>query len=156
MLETLFGGILGGVLRLAPEVMRWMDRKDERRHELVMFNKQLEADRQRGDQAIRVGELEQDTARITGGLSALMESVKAQGQMTGVAWIDGITQSVRPIITYLVLALYLGAKGSTMYVLYTSGVAIPQVLQNAYGADDMAMLSGVINFWFLSRVFEKR
>jgi len=156
MVETLLGGVLGGVLRLAPEVMKWLDRKSERAHELQMFDKNLEADRLRGDQAIRVGELEQDTARITGGLGALMESVKAQGQMTGIGWIDGITQSVRPFITYLILVLYLGAKGSTMYVLYTSGVAIPQVLQNAYGPEDMAMLSGVINFWFLSRVFEKR
>jgi len=156
MLETLLGGLMGGVLRLVPEVMKWLDRKDERKHEVVMFDKQLEADKQKGDQAVRVGELEQDTARITGGLSALMESVKAQGQMTGIGWIDGVTQSVRPVITYLVLALYLGAKGSTMYVLYHSGTSLPQVLQNAYGADDMAMLSGVINFWFLSRVFEKR
>lgn len=156
MLETLLGGLVGGVLRVVPEVMSFLDKKNERAHEIEMFDKQLEADKQKGEQAIREGELNQDTARITGGLSALMESVKAQGQMTGIAWIDGITQSVRPTITYLILALYLGAKGSTMWVLYHSGTSLPQVLQNAYGAEDMAMLSGVINFWFLSRVFEKR
>ncbi len=156
MLETLLGGLLGGVLRAVPEVLSFMDKKNERAHEIEMFDKQLVADKQKGEQEIRVGELGQDTARITGGLAALMEGIKGQSQLTGVRWIDGITQSVRPFVTYLVLALYLGAKGSTMWVLYSSGTALPQILQNAYGPEDMSMLAGVINFWFLSRVFEKR
>lgn len=155
MLETLLGGALGGLLRVAPEVMKFFDRKNERAHELAMFDKQLEADKLRGDQAIREGELVQDTARISGGLAALMEGIKAQGQLTGVKWIDGITQSVRPFVTYWLLMLYVGAKGSTMWVLYHSGATVPQVLQNAYGEADMSMLAGVLNFWFLSRVFEK-
>lgn len=155
MLETLFGGALGGLLRIAPEVMKFFDRKNERAHEIAMFDKQLEADRQRGDQAIREGELAQDTARISGGLEALVEGIKGQSQLTGVKWIDAITQSVRPFVTYWLLALYIGAKTSTMYMLYSGGTALSEVLRNAYGEADMAMLSGVLNFWFLSRIFEK-
>lgn len=52
MIETLLGTLFGGLFRLAPEALKWLDRKDERTHELAMFDKQLEADRLKGDQAI--------------------------------------------------------------------------------------------------------
>ena len=48
MIETLLGGLLGGVFRLAPEVLKWFDRKSERGHELAMQDKALEFDRMRG------------------------------------------------------------------------------------------------------------
>ena len=44
MLELLgggiFGSLLGGIFRLAPEVLKWVDKKDERAHELKMFEQQ--------------------------------------------------------------------------------------------------------------------
>lgn len=155
MFETLFGGLLGGLLRLAPEVLKWLDRKSERRHEIEMFDRQLEADRLRGE--MKMAQIEQEGQFILDakGLEALKEGIKAQGVMSGVKWIDGLTQSVRPIVTYLILSLYLGAKASTMWVLYGDGATITAVLQNAYGESDMAILSGILNFWYLSRVFDK-
>ena len=46
MFEMLSGGILGsifgGVFRLAPEVLKWMDKKNEREHELNMFKFQCD------------------------------------------------------------------------------------------------------------------
>ena len=47
MIETLIGTLFGGLFRLAPEVLKWMDAKNDRAHELAMFDKQLEADRLR-------------------------------------------------------------------------------------------------------------
>ena len=42
MLETVFGGLLGGALRLTPEILKHFDRKNERKHELFLQDKQLE------------------------------------------------------------------------------------------------------------------
>lgn len=47
MIETLIGGALGGLLRLAPEVLKWLDRKGERAHELAMQDKALEFEKVR-------------------------------------------------------------------------------------------------------------
>lgn len=47
MLESLFGTLLDGFFRLAPEVLKWMDRKNARNHELEMFRLQTELERQR-------------------------------------------------------------------------------------------------------------
>ena len=50
MIETLLGGLLGGAFRLAPEVLKWFDRKGERGHELAMQDKALEFEKLRGAQ----------------------------------------------------------------------------------------------------------
>jgi len=50
MIETLLGGLLGGVFRLAPEILKWLDRKGERGHELAMQDKALEFEKLRGAQ----------------------------------------------------------------------------------------------------------
>ena len=55
MIETLLGGLLGGAFRLAPEILKWMDRNGERSHELAMQDKALEFEKLRGAQ--RMGEM---------------------------------------------------------------------------------------------------
>jgi len=53
MIETLLGGLLGGIFRLAPEMLRWLDRKGERGHELAMQDKALEFEKLRGTQRMQ-------------------------------------------------------------------------------------------------------
>ena len=55
MIETLLGGLLGGAFRLAPEVLKWLDRTGERSHELAMQDKALEFEKLRG--ASRMAEI---------------------------------------------------------------------------------------------------
>ena len=52
MIETLLGGLLGGAFRLAPEILKWLDRKGERGHELSMQDKAIEFEKIRGAQRI--------------------------------------------------------------------------------------------------------
>jgi hypothetical protein len=40
-METLLGGIFGGVLRLAPEALKFFDAKNERKHELSMLEAEM-------------------------------------------------------------------------------------------------------------------
>jgi len=55
MIETLLGGLLGGAFRLAPELLKALDRQGERRHELAMQDKAIEFEKLRGAQ--RMGEI---------------------------------------------------------------------------------------------------
>ncbi len=41
MIETLLGGLLGGTFLLTPEILKRLDRKGERGHELAMQDKAL-------------------------------------------------------------------------------------------------------------------
>ena len=64
MIETILGGLVGGAFRLVPEVLRWFDRKDERKHELRMQDKQLEFQKLMGTQKIEEAQIQYDTAGI--------------------------------------------------------------------------------------------
>ena len=45
----LLGSIFGGIFRLAPEVLKFLDKKNERAHELNMFQLQTDLEKMRGE-----------------------------------------------------------------------------------------------------------
>ena len=155
MIETLLGGLLGGVFRLAPEILKWLDRKGERGHELAMQDKALEFERVRG--ASRMAEIgaTADTAWNTGALEAFKEAVAGQGRPSGVKWADALSTSVRPIITYWFMALYCAAKAAAFVAALNAGAGWGAAVLAAWSEADQALWSGVLNFWFVGRVFDR-
>ena len=155
MIETLLGGLLGGAFRLAPEFLKWLDRKGERGHELSMQDKALEFEKLRGAQ--RMGEIgaSADAAWNTGAIDALKEAVVAQGQPSGVKWADALSISVRPVITYWFMALYCTAKTASFLAAVTAGAGYGVAILHAWTEADQALWAGVLNFWFLGRVFDR-
>ena len=155
MIETLLGGLLGGAFRLAPEILKWLDRNGERSHELSMQDKALEFEKLRGAQ--RMGEIgaSADSAWNTGAIEALRDAVRGQGEKTGVAWADSLSSSVRPVITYWFMALYCAAKTAAFVAAVTAGAGWSTEIQHAWTEADQALWAGVLNFWFLGRVFDR-
>ena len=155
MIETVLGGLLGGAFRLAPEILKWFDRQGERGHELAMQDKALEFEKLRG--ASRMAELgaASDGAWNTGAIEALRDAVRTQGEKTGVAWADALSSSVRPIITYWLMALYCAAKTVAFVAALNAGAGWGAAVLAAWTEADQALWAGVLNFWFLGRVFDK-
>jgi hypothetical protein len=155
MIETLLGGLLGGVFRLAPEVLKWFDRKSERGHELAMQDKALEFDRLRGAQKMAEIGAAADAAWNTGAIEALRDAVRTQGEKTGVRWADALSISVRPVITYWFMGLYCAAKTAAFVGAMTAGAGWSAAVLQAWTEADQALWAGVLNFWFLGRVFDR-
>jgi len=155
MIETLLGGLLGGAFRLAPEVLKWIDRKGERSHELAMQDKALEFEKLRGAQRMAEIDASADAAWNTGAIEALRESVAAQGQRSRVRWADALSVSVRPVITYWFMALYCAAKTAAFVGAVDAGAEWIPAIQAAWTEADQALWAGVLNFWFLGRVFDR-
>ena len=155
MIETLLGGLLGVAFRLAPEILKWLDRNGERSHELSMQDKALEFEKLRGAQ--RMGEIgaSAEAAWNTGALEALKESVAAQGQRSGVRWADALSISVRPVITYWFMALYCAAKVAAFVAALSAGADWGTAIVHAWTEADQALWAGVLNFWFIGRVFDR-
>jgi hypothetical protein len=155
MIETLLGGLLGGAFRLAPEVLKWFDRKSERVHELAMQDKALEFEKLRG--ATRMAEINAaaDAAWNSGAVEALREAVSAQGRNSRTKWADALSISVRPVITYWFMALYCAAKTAAFVGAIDAGVEWIPAVQAAWTDADHALWAGVLNFWFLGRVFDR-
>jgi len=155
MIETLLGGLLGGVFRLAPEVLKWFDRKSERGHELAMQDKALEFERLRGAQKMAEIGAAGDAAWNTGAIEALRDAVRTQGEKTSVRWADALSISVRPVITYWFMALYCAVKTAAFVGAMTAGVGWSAAVLQAWTEADQALWAGVLNFWFLGRVFDR-
>lgn len=155
MIETLLGGLLGGVFRLAPEVLKWLDRKNERGHELAMQDKALEFEKMRGAQRMAEIGASADAAWNVGAIETLRDAVRTQGEKSGVAWVDGLSSSVRPIITYWFMLLYCAAKITAFTAAITAGAGWGDAIVHAWTEADQALWSGVLNFWFLGRVFDR-
>ncbi len=155
MIETLLGGLLGGAFRLAPEILKWLDRKGERGHELAMQDKALEFEKIRGAQRMAEIGASAEAAWNVGAVDALREAVRTQGEKTGVRWADALSISVRPVITYWFMALYCAAKTAAFAAAVTAGAGWGTAILHAWTEADQALWAGVLNFWFLGRVFDR-
>lgn len=155
MIETLLGGLLGGAFRLAPEILKWIDRKSERSHELSMQDKALEFEKLRGAQRMAEIGASAEAAWNTGAIEALRDAVRTQGEKTGVRWADALSSSVRPVITYWFMALYCAAKTAAFVAAVTAGADWGTATLHTWTEADQALWAGVLNFWFLGRVFDR-
>jgi hypothetical protein len=155
MIETLLGGLLGGAFRLAPEILKWLDRKGERGHELSMQDKALEFEKLRGAQRMAEIGAASEAAWNAGAIETLREAVRTQGEKSGVRWADALSVSVRPVITYWFMALYCAAKTAAFVGAMSGGVEWIPAIRVSWSEADQALWAGVLNFWFLGRVFDR-
>jgi len=154
----LLGSIFGGVFRLAPEVLKFFDKKNEREHELNMFARQCELETLRGQQKLAEIGAQREAAIDVGVMDAFNNAITQQAEMVKAAggWVASLSASVRPVMTYYLLVMYGAAKTAAMVLAYYHGQALTEVLSKSWGTDDMALLTGVINYWMIDRSLAKR
>ena len=88
--------------------------------------------------------------RIGGGLRLCLP------ENSGVGWVCWtLTISVRPVITYWFMALYCAAKTAAFEAAVTAGAGWGTAILHAWTEADQALWAGVLNFWFLGRVFDR-
>lgn len=152
VVEALGGTLLGGLFRLAPEVMKWIDRKDERKHELAMFDRNLEADKLKGQLALETARVEAEASIGAAEIAALVAATQAQGQKTGVGWVDAVNSLMRPVITFWwVIVLYSAVLVAQYVQLVRLDHAALEALLSLWGPDERAIVASIISFWFVDR-----
>lgn len=149
----LLGSIFGGLFRLAPEVLKWLDRKDERKHELSMFTLQTDLEKVRGTFRMEEKYVEHSTEQ----LKAIQEAFKEQRQTAKEAgwFVSAISALVRPGITWALFGMYGGVKLAGLSIALASGAPWQDVVLKGWTPDDFAMLNMVLTFWFVGRAIEK-
>jgi hypothetical protein len=162
MIELVGGGVLGsllgGLFRLAPEILKFFDKKDERSHELAMFDRQCELEKVRGDQKLAEIGAQHGMAVDAGIVEAFRAAVDQQTEMTKAAggWVAALSASVRPVMTYYLLGMYGLVKVCYILLAYQNNVPFTEALVKNWTPDDMALLTGVINYWMIDRSLAKR
>ena len=138
---TLLGSVLGFGTSFLPKVMDYFQDKADKKHELEVMTRQAEIqlDRTAIDANIReVETIHEHDAAIDGG-----------------GFVNGLRASVRPVITYIFMALFVGVEVTTYYLLIQNGVAPGDALVAAWDDQVMAMWASILAFWFGGRQFRK-
>jgi hypothetical protein len=154
----IFGSLLGGVFRLVPEVLKWLDKKDERGHELKMFQSQCDLEKQRGAQKLAEIGAQRDATLDIGAMTAFQSAIEQQTEMVKAAggWAAALSASVRPVMTYYLLVLYGLVKFVVVASELSAGNTLVQTLPTLWSNDDMAIFAGVVNYYFIDRTLAKR
>lgn len=152
------GSIFGGLFRLAPEVLKFFDRKNERAHELEMFKNQCQLEAQRGAQKLQEIGAQHAMAVDTGVLNALKGAIDQQTEMVKAAGgrIAALSASVRPVVTYWILFIWSFIHVWFAWNAWMAGAAPEVVFKTMLTADFAALVAGTINYWFMDRTLAKR
>jgi hypothetical protein len=162
MMELLGGGVmgsvLGGVFRLVPEFLKAFDRKNERGHELAMFDRQCKLEEQRGQQKLAEIGAAREAAIDIGVIESFKAAIEQQTEMTKAAggWVASLSASVRPVITYWVLAIWSFVHVWYAYNAWVTGADAKTVFTTIMSADFAALVAGTLNYWFLDRTLARR
>lgn len=149
----LLGSLFGGLFRLAPEILKFWDRKDDRKHELDMFRLQTDLEKTRGQIKMEEKYVDYGIAQT----EAIAAAFKQQGEdaRNSYRWVAALSALVRPVVTYVLFGMYVVFKFILIAYAINNGVSWIDVARNHWTVEDFAMLNMILTFWFLGRTLEK-
>jgi hypothetical protein len=154
-METLFSLIGGGLLRFLPELLKFFTLKQDNSHELAMMDKQIELQKLNADNAYRAQEKALDSSEILALMDAQKSALTGQMQKTGFMIVDALNFLVRPLATYYFLGCYGIVKTAMIAVALRSTDPWTAII-HCWNDQDAQILSGILAFWFVGRVFDKQ
>lgn len=164
LLSTLGGLLISGL----PSIVNLFQDKADKKHELELARMQSEREMQMlaagyAAQA-KVEEIRTDQVAINADMemtkAAYEHDAKVLARAAG--WASTFVATVRPMVTYLFVAeLFLINVGVGLYVFMHPGIInsvddLIKITNEIFSDDEMAMLGGIIGFWFGSRNWQKK
>ena len=157
MFELLGGGLLGsifgGLFRLAPEILKFLDKKNERQHELSMFQLQTDLEKLRGEFRMEEKYVDYSISQmdtIKAAFQEQAETAKAAGW-----FVAAISALVRPGITWCLFFMYAAVKAAALVIAFQTGANWMEVVTKCWDEDDFALFTMVLTFWFVGRSIER-
>ena len=145
---TLLASLMGFASSALPKLFNLYQDKHDRAHELAILEKQLEQMRLGHNQ--RLAEI-QTRADITN-TQALYQH---DNRSSNIPWVEGLRASVRPMVTYLFMLLFIAVKIASLVALLQEGLALTASLQAIWDGETHALFAAIISFWFGHRTFKQ-
>jgi hypothetical protein len=164
LISTLGGLLISGL----PKLLDFFQDKADKKHELELAQMQTERELQMMERGFiaqaKVEEIRTDQISI----NADMEMTKAAYEHDAkvleraAGWASTFVATVRPMVTYIfVLELFVINVGIGIYAYSHPGIInnvedLIKIANEIFSDDEMAMLGGIIGFWFGSRGWSKK
>jgi hypothetical protein len=158
------GGILLGGL---PKLLDYFQSKADHKHELEMARVQTEREKELAALGFaaqaKVEEIRSDQIAMQTDAAMTQAALDHDKQVLKSAskWVANYIGTVRPTVTYLFVLELLAINAFLAYYLWTHPTLITSIddvikySEIIFSSDEMAMLGGIIGFWFGSRGFKK-
>ena len=149
----LLGSIFGGLFRLAPEVLKFLDKANERKHELSMFQLQTDLEKMRGEFRMEERYVDysiQQLDTIKSAFKEQSETAKAAGW-----FVSAISALVRPGITWALFFMYATVKAAALVIAFQTDAHWSEVVTTVWDEDDFGVFTMCLTFWFVGRSIEK-
>jgi hypothetical protein len=164
LISTLGGLLISGL----PKLLEYFQNKADQKHELALARVQTERELQLAAagfaaqlkiEEVRTEQVAMETdARMTE--AALAHDAKVLEKAA--SWVSSYVGTVRPTVTYIFVIELVAINAFMAWYLYHH----PGLIQNIddvikysdliFSSDEMAMLGGIIGFWFGSRNWAKK
>lgn len=153
MLTSILGGLVGFLGSAVPELFKYFKEKEQRKHELQMFELQMKYADQMAKAKIQ--ELE-TTADIK---EAEVLHIDMYPPVTGWKYADALinafTSFVRPSITYAFFGMYLCVKLAGYSLAVQNHGAWQDAVKFLWTESDMGIFCAIIAYWFGTRAMMK-
>lgn len=166
---ALFSALLGFFSSALPEFLSLFREEKDKKHEIALLKLQM-AHAENLQRQKESAEMRAETYRLEAldqryfarEVEVLNQRPDGTGERkTGILLVDALSGSVRPVVTYLFFSLYAAVKYAQFHLLirpaqpFTAPLSAQEALVSLWTADDMAVFSAIIAFWFGSRLFKK-
>jgi len=164
LFSTLGGLLISGL----PKLLDFFQNKDDQKHELALARVQVEMQIQMMAQGfaaqermeeIRTDQIAMQTdAQMTEAALAHDEKIMEKAS----TWVVNFVGTVRPIVTYIFIFELCAINAWIAYYVYSRPSLVTnmddliRVTDIIFSSDEMAMLGGIIGFWFGSRSWAKK
>ena len=164
LISTLGGLLISGL----PNVLGFFQDKSDKKHELELAKMQTERELQMMERGFiaqaKVEEIRTDQVSMQTDAEMTKAAYEHDAKVLEKAspWVSSFVGTVRPVVTYLFVAeLFIINIGIGVY-LFNHGTLITSVddfikaTDMIFSEDEMAMLGGIIGYWFGSRGWKRK
>jgi hypothetical protein len=164
LFSTLGGLLISGL----PKLLDFFQNKDDQKHELALARVQVELQLQMMAQGFkaqeRMEEIRTDQIAMQTDAQMTEAALKHDEKIMERAstWVVNFVGTVRPIVTYIFIFELCAINAWIAYYVYSRPSLVNnmddliRVTDIIFSSDEMAMLGGIIGFWFGSRSWAKK
>lgn len=159
---ALLSALLGFFSSAVPDMFKLFRDGKDRAHELAILKLKIEYDREKlaatttENTQVRHQQLQAIEVQNEG-QEQLALNARVKDSLTGIHWVDALSGSVRPMITYAFFGLYVLVKAAQFALLmqpqlpWQNDMSVAQALVSLWTEEDVAIFSAIMAFWFGQR-----